>query len=93
MNAISTSRYDDRMRHAIEELSTLIRSHFPGARFTVGQAQDDAEILLLYAQVGADSIDEVLDVVMDRMLEFQVDEGLPIYVIPELRQRDAAALA
>ena len=45
--------------------------------------------------------DEVLAVVGDRIVELQVDEGLPIYVIPlrpmehvvaELRKREAATL-
>ena len=90
MNAVSTSSEDVRMQHAIEELSSLIRSRYPEAQFTVGQAQDDGEILLLYSEVAANSMDEVLDVVMDRMLELQVDEGVPIYVIPELRPRRAA---
>jgi hypothetical protein len=34
------------------------------------------------AAVDVDDLDEVVDLIGDRLLEMQVDEGLPVYVTP-----------
>jgi hypothetical protein len=36
----------------------------------------------LTATVDLDDPDEVMDVIVDRLLEIEIDERLPIYVIP-----------
>lgn len=94
---------DPRIQAAVRELQDLIRSHFPEATFTVGildDPMDDPEGIYMRAIVDVDDTDEVIDVFMDRLVDMQVDEGLPIYVVavrtPEriaadLRKRQRAA--
>jgi hypothetical protein len=46
----------------------------------------------LLARVDVDDTEDVANVVMDRMIEMQVDEGLPVYVIPLRTPERLAAL-
>lgn len=89
-----------RTQGAIAELQELIRSNFPTTTFTVGEAEDPDGIYVR-AIVDVDDPDEVTEVFIDRMIDLQVEEGLPIYVVsvrtPErigaLRERQRAILA
>ena len=72
---------DPRISAAVSELKELITKHYPTATFEVFE-RDDPEGTRLRATVDVEDIDAVLDVVMDRLYEFQVEEELPIYVIP-----------
>lgn len=72
---------DPRMQTAVDELQQLIRSHFPTTTFTVGEAEDP-EGMYVRAIVDVDDTDEVMDVFIDRMIDLQVNDGLPIYVVP-----------
>jgi hypothetical protein len=76
----------------------MISARFPQASFVVEEGFDPQGIYLMTTVDIADT-DEVIDVVGDRVLELQVDEGLPIYVTPlrpiqrviaELREREHA---
>jgi hypothetical protein len=73
---------DSRRREAIEELSRLIRQRYPTAQFDVSPDPDDPDITLLWATVDVDDPDQVLDLVMERAPQLQVDEGVPVYVVP-----------
>jgi hypothetical protein len=73
---------DPRISQALNELAELVRSHYPEATFQVTPAEDDPSIVHLLARVDVEDTEEVADLVMDRMIQMQVDEGLPIYVIP-----------
>ena len=86
-----------RMQEAIAELHDLIASCYPEAMFTVSEG-DDPEGIDLNATVDVEDMGEVVDVFLDRMVDFQVEEGLPVYVvilpppervIAELRSRDS----
>jgi hypothetical protein len=83
---------------AINELQGMISERFPQASFVVEEGFDPKGIYLVTTVDIADT-DEVMDVVGDRLVELQVDEGLPIYVTPlrpiqrvvaELREREHA---
>jgi hypothetical protein len=83
---------------ALEELRRLISDRFPAATFTIQEGTDPLGIYLT-ATVDIEDPDEVIDLVGDRLLDMQVEEGLLIYVIPErpiervlaeLRARDGA---
>jgi hypothetical protein len=87
-----------RMQEAIEELKRLITERFPDASFVVEEGFDPEGIYLVTTVDIADT-DEVIDVVGDRLVELQVDEGLPLYVTPlrpldrviaDLRNRETA---
>jgi hypothetical protein len=73
---------DPRRRQAVSELTGLIRERYPTAAFTVEPGEDDPEVTHLTTTVDLDDPDEVTDLVIERMLELTIDEGIPVYVIP-----------
>ena len=84
---------DSRLHHAADELRTIIGQHYPDAQFRVGPSSEDPAIVHLTAIVDVDEPDRVLDVVVDRQMELQIEEGLPIFVVTErLPERSALML-
>jgi hypothetical protein len=83
---------DPRIQAAIAELQDLIRSHYPSATFSVGPGEDEPDLVHLTAVVDVEDPDEVVDLVIERMLELQLDEGIPVYVIPIRTPERVAAL-
>ena len=86
------------MEKAVNELKGSISRRFPQASFVIEEGFDPKGIYLVTTVDIADT-DEVIDVIGDRLLALQVDEGLPIYVTPlrpiqrvvaELREREQA---
>jgi hypothetical protein len=73
---------DERRQRAVAELAALITQRYPTTSFAVGPAEDDPDVNHIAAVVDVDDPDEVLDLVMDRELALQIDEGIPVYVIP-----------
>ncbi len=71
-----------RMKQAISELEALVRQRYPDATFQVTRHPEDSEAVLLKAEVDVEDRDEVMDVVIDRMVEMQSDEDLPVFVVP-----------
>ena len=69
------------MEKAVNELKGTIAARFPQASFVVEEGFDPKGVYLVTTVDIADT-DEVIDVVGDRLVELQVDEGLPIYVTP-----------
>jgi hypothetical protein len=67
---------------AIVELQGMIHRRYPSAQFHVRSGIDDPETSYLVATVDVDDPDEVLDLVLDRLLQLQVDDGLAIAVLP-----------
>ncbi len=74
--------YDSRTQQAIDELQHAILSRYPAAGFEVGPAEDDPNTIHITTIVDVDDPDEVGDLVLDRILELQTEEGIPIHVIP-----------
>ncbi len=89
---------DPRIQAAVTELQELILTLYPSTVFTVGEA-DDPDGVYMRAGVDVDDPDEVTAIFIDRMIDLQVEDGLPIYVVPvrtperraALRQRQEAA--
>ena len=80
----SDYRSDPRIQAAVAELQELIRSRFPEATFTVGimdDPMDDTQGVYMRAIVDVDDVDDVTEVFIDRLIDMQVDEGMPIYVV------------
>src|SRR5216683_1304747 len=69
------------MEEAVHELKRLITARFPEAGFVIEEGFDPKGTYLVTTVDIADT-DEVIDAVGDRLVELQVDEGLPIYVTP-----------
>jgi hypothetical protein len=71
-----------RAQAASVELQRIIADRYPGATFELAQAPDDPHSIHLIATVDVDDPDEVGDLVIDRVVEMQAEEGIPIHVIP-----------
>jgi hypothetical protein len=72
---------DPRMTAALSELQIMIRDHFPQATFAVSLG-DYPEGVYLTPTVDVPDTEAVFDVVIDRLLQLQIEDGLPVYVIP-----------
>lgn len=78
-----------RMESAIEELKGLIRQHYPDATFKITRSPENKNTILLKPVVDVEDRDEIMDVVIDRMMELQIEEKLPLFVIA-VRPRERA---
>jgi hypothetical protein len=75
------TEHDPRMSAAIAEMEERILAQYPGATFDVATGEDPDGIYLT-ATVDVDDTDEVFDLIVGRLLEMQVEEGLPLHVLP-----------
>jgi hypothetical protein len=80
------------MQHALEELQGIIAQHYPTATFAISRGEDDPEAVHLTTTVDLDDPDEVMDLVIARVMELQVEEKLPVYLIPVRTPERVAAL-
>lgn len=70
------------MEEAIMEMKERITSRFPTTTFEQYQGEDPVGIYLI-AIVDTDDLEDVTKLYMSRMVDLQVDVGLPLFVIPE----------
>ena len=91
MSTERVSPTDPRMERAITELTDRITAHYPTATFEIEEGEDPDGVYLT-AVVDLDDPDELLDVVIDRLLELEIDEGLPLYVVPARTPERIAAM-
>ena len=82
MTTEQLSGIDTRAQDALTELQELIRLHFPTVTFAVSRGEDHADGIHLTTTVDVEDPDDVTDVVIDRVLALQVEEGIPVHVIP-----------
>ncbi len=99
MNPETNWHLSPRMYEAMRELQSLISASFPDATFVVEEGFDPEGVYVV-ATVDIPDTDEVIAAVGDRLVDLQVDEGLPVYVTPlrpiervvaQLREREAAS--
>lgn len=77
------STEDAAVKAAITELKSLVLQRFPDAQFSVVYRDDPPGMRLRVIIDSADvQSDDVMDVVVDKLFEVQVEQGLPVYVIP-----------
>lgn len=82
MNTERTLHRDAPTQAALDDHQGMIRRRYPTARFAVAQG-DDPEGFYLRATVDVADVDEVVDhELFDRLFDYQVEQGLPVYVIP-----------
>jgi hypothetical protein len=81
MSAEQTYDLTDRIQAALGELQAQIQAAYPDASFQVLRGEDPPGFYL-NAAVNVEDTDEVVDVFIDRLLELQIEEELPVYVIP-----------
>lgn len=97
--SVEHTHEDPRLQAALQELTELVKAHYPTAAFSLEHGADDPDAIHLVTTVDVDDPDEVVDLTIDRELQLQVDEGLPVHVIPrrtparveELRRRERPA--
>jgi hypothetical protein len=70
------------MQAALDELRGTIRQLHPDACFRIRRGPENAESIELVVTVDLDDPFDVLDAVIDRVVDLQVDHGLPVHVIP-----------
>jgi hypothetical protein len=73
---------DERSQQAIEELEQTIAAKFPSTTFVLARSPEDLASIHLLAIVDVDDPDEVGDLVVERVVALNVDEGIPLHVIP-----------
>jgi len=71
-----------RIQYAVRELQDMIKSQFPTTTFELAQSPDDPDSLHLLAISDVDDPDEVGDLVVERVVALQVEEGISLHVIP-----------
>jgi hypothetical protein len=69
-------------QQAVAALIGLIREHYPTAAVSVGPAPEEPDTTHITAVVDVDDPDEVTDLTIERELAYQLEEGIPVYVIP-----------
>lgn len=75
-------RMTPRLQEAIAERKERITSRFPTTTFEQYQGEDPVGICLI-AIVDIDDLEEVDRLYLDRMVDLQVEERLPLFVVPE----------
>lgn len=82
MSTPPTHAVDARAQCAVEELQSLILQQYPAATFALQQGQDDPEAIHLLVTVDLEDTDAVLDLVLERMMDLQIEQRVPVFVIP-----------
>ncbi len=72
---------DSGIKHAVAELQAMIVARYPEATFAVWEGEDPLGTYLT-ATVDVPDTDEVTDLIIERLIAMQVEEELPVYVIP-----------
>ncbi|MBA2597362.1 MAG: hypothetical protein H0V00_12140 [Chloroflexia bacterium] len=80
-----------RMQAAIDEMKELISGRLPVVAFAVAEG-DDPEGIYLIVTLDVDDMEEVTDLFISRMVDLQIEEDLPLFVIPERTPERTAAL-
>jgi hypothetical protein len=83
---------DPRRQQAVMELTEMVKQHYPTASFEIGPSEEDPDVTHITASVDIDDPEEVTDLTIERELELQIEEGIPVYVIPIRTPERVAAL-
>lgn len=80
MNRLPGELKDPRIADALAELQQRILSKYDDAAFEITQGEDP-EGIYLTTVVDIDDTESIFDIICERLLELQIDNQLPIYVI------------
>lgn len=82
-----------RLEAALQEIKALIGHRYPEATFDVAEGEEPGSAYLV-ATVDVEDTGEVVEIFLDRLVDFQVDEALPVFVLlARPPERNAAILA
>ncbi len=79
---IEPNENDPRIQAALAELRALILQSFPDATFIVHRGEEPVVGIYLRPVVDVEDLPKVREMVRPRLVDMQVEEGLPIYVFP-----------
>jgi hypothetical protein len=82
MKIEQASTLEPKLQDAVDELASMIAARYPSAAFRVSHHPDGAGTVLLDAIVDMDDTEPVNDLILERMEQLRLDEGVPILVIP-----------
>jgi hypothetical protein len=82
MTTSQTLALDPKMQAAVDELEDLIRQAHPEVQFSLSRDPEGSEAIHLIAVLDVDDTDLVVDEFIDRMMQLQIEEELPLFVIP-----------
>lgn len=83
---------DDRTHQAVAELQSTITAHYPTAIFSLARSPEHDGTLHLLVVADVADPDEVGDLVVERVVDLQTEEGIPLHVIPLRTPERAAAM-
>ena len=72
----------ERAQAAIDEVKQSILSRHPDATFKIHPGFDDPTSISLEVYVDLDDPHQVFDEIIDRLVDIQVDDGIPLHVLP-----------
>ncbi len=78
-------------QNARDDFERLIRARYPDATFDVSVGGEPDGVYLTVT-VDLDIAGEVIDHILDRLLEVQIDEGLPVYVVTARPARSTSTI-
>jgi hypothetical protein len=73
---------DKRALVFVDELKKTILERHPEATFELGPGGENPTAIFLDAYVDLDDPFEILDEIGERVVDIQVDEGVPLFVMP-----------
>jgi hypothetical protein len=79
MNTIEVDEQNPKIQKALTELKHLIQQRWPDASF-ITERGFDPEGIYLIATIDVQDTVEVMEAIVERLVDFQVEEGLPVYV-------------
>ncbi len=82
MNSEYLRTLEPRRQQAVAELTNLIRNQYPSAACRIEPGIDEPQSTHITVVVDLDDPDEVMDLIIDRLIELQVEQNIPISVIP-----------
>lgn len=88
--ALTEAENDPRTQAALDELQGLIRAAYPTAMFRITWGREPIGIFLT-ATLDVEEPDDAYDLVISRLVDMQVEEGLPIYVFLDRPMERVAA--
>jgi hypothetical protein len=79
---VSKRRHLDKpMLAAINEIEALILKSYPETAFLL-DLETDSQAVYVIATVNVDDPEEIIDCYIDRILELQIEDGLPLHFVP-----------
>lgn len=82
-----------RLQEALDELRGLVAARYPDATFDLFRGEDP-EGVYLSATADVENLYDLIDIVLDRLVDLQVEENLPVYFAPRRTpEREASVRA